>query len=293
MPFEEAKQAIVEKLRGLGMGAPAVSYRLRDWSFGRQRYWGCPIPIVHCPDCGEVPVPDDQLPVLLPEVEDYRPKGMPPLASNAEWLHVDVPALRRPRARARPTRWTRSSTRPGTSCATSTRANAEAPFDRRLIDYWCPIDHYIGGIDHATGHLLYSRFFVKVMNEMGMLGFREPFARLFHQGWVTMGGTKMSKSKGNVAGPDEVVEAYGADAVRLYILFMGPADQDMEWTDTRDRGDLAVRPAPVAGRPRGRRAGARRATQATGRSSARRTRRSSASPTTSTGGCSSTRRSRR
>ena len=132
--------------------------------------------------------------------------------------------------------------------------NDEAPFDRRLVDYWCPIDHYIGGIDHATGHLLYSRFFVKVMNEMGMLGFREPFARLFHQGWVTMGGTKMSKSKGNVAGPDEVVDAYGADAVRLYILFMGPADQDMEWTDERDRGDVAVRPPAVARRPRGRRA---------------------------------------
>jgi leucyl-tRNA synthetase len=235
LPSEEAKQAIVEKLRGLGMGAPAVSYRLRDWSFGRQRYWGCPIPIVHCPDCGEVPVPDDQLPVLLPEVEDYRPKGMPPLASNAEWLHVECPRCGGPGTREADTMDTFVDSSwyflryvdPG---------NAEAPFDRRLIDYWCPIDHYIGGIDHATGHLLYSRFFVKVMNEMGMLGFREPFARLFHQGWVTMGGTKMSKSKGNVEGPDAVVEAYGADPVRLYILFMGPADQDMEWTDSGIEG---------------------------------------------------------
>ena len=114
--------------------------------------------------------------------------------------------------------------------------NAEAPFDRRLIDYWCPIDHYIGGIDHATGHLLYSRFFVKVMNEMGMLGFREPFARVFHQGWVTLGGSKMSKTRGNVEGPDALADQYGADAVRLYILFMGPADQDMEWTPTGVEG---------------------------------------------------------
>ena len=235
LPFGEAKQAIVEKLRGQGMGAPAVSYRLRDWSFGRQRYWGCPIPIVHCPDCGGVPVPDDQLPVLLPDVEDYRPKGMPPLASNAEWLHVECPRCGGP--------GTREADTMDTFVDSSwyflryvDPHNDEAPFDRRLIDYWCPIDHYIGGIDHATGHLLYSRFFVKVMNEMGMLGFREPFARLFHQGWVTMGGTKMSKSKGNVEGPDALLDAYGADPMRLYILFMGPADQDMEWTDTGIEG---------------------------------------------------------
>jgi leucyl-tRNA synthetase len=235
IPFEEAKPAIVEKLRGLGMGAPAVGYRLRDWSFGRQRYWGCPIPIVHCPDCGEVPVPDDQLPVLLPEVEDYRPKGMPPLASNEEWLNVPCLRCGAPAQREADTMDTFVDSSWYFLRYVDPR-NDEAPFDRRLIDYWCPIDHYIGGIDHATGHLLYSRFFVKVMNEMGMLGFREPFARVFHQGWVTMGGTKMSKSKGNVEGPDAVVEAYGADPVRLYILFMGPADQDMEWTDTGIEG---------------------------------------------------------
>jgi leucyl-tRNA synthetase len=235
LPTEEGKRAIVEMLRGRGRGAPAVSYRLRDWSFGRQRYWGCPIPILYCDACGMVPVPDDQLPVELPEVEDYRPKGMPPLASNAEWLHTTCPRCGGPA--------TREADTMDTFVDSSwyflryvDPHNGRSPFDRRLIDYWCPIDHYIGGIDHATGHLLYSRFFVKVMNEMGLLGFREPFARLFHQGWVQMGGSKMSKSKGNVAGPDELVAAYGADAVRLYILFMGPADQDMEWTESGIEG---------------------------------------------------------
>jgi leucyl-tRNA synthetase len=114
--------------------------------------------------------------------------------------------------------------------------NGEAAFDRRLVDYWCPVSQYIGGIDHATGHLLYSRFFIRVMREMGLVSFGEPFARLFHQGWLQMGGSKMSKSKGNVEGPDPLVDEYGADAVRTYILFMGPADQDMEWTDTGIEG---------------------------------------------------------
>jgi leucyl-tRNA synthetase len=235
LPFEEAKKAIVEKLRADGKGASAVSYRLRDWSMSRQRYWGCPIPIVHCPTCGPVAVSDDQLPVLLPEVEDYRPKGVPPLASNKEWLNTDCPKCGGPA--------TREADTMDTFVDSSwyflryvDPHNAESPFDRRLIDYWCPISHYIGGIDHATGHLLYSRFFVKVMNELGMLGFREPFARLFHQGWLTMGGSKMSKSKGNVAGPNEIVAEYGADPTRLYILFMGPADQDMEWTDAGIEG---------------------------------------------------------
>jgi leucyl-tRNA synthetase len=193
MPFEEAKAAIVAKLKHTGRGAPAVSYRLRDWSFGRQRYWGCPIPIIHCPECGEVPVPDDELPVLLPEVEDYRPKGIPPLASNEEWLNVPCPRCGRPAQREADTMDTFVDSS-WYFLRYVDPHNDEAPFDRRLIDYWCPIDHYIGGIDHATGHLLYSRFFVKVMNEMGMLGFRP------------------------------------------YILFMGPADQDMEWTDTGIEG---------------------------------------------------------
>jgi leucyl-tRNA synthetase len=235
LPADEGKQRIVDWLAEEGKGRPAVSYRLRDWSFSRQRYWGCPIPIIHCDECGIVPVPESDLPVVLPEVEDYRPKGVPPLASNEEWLYVPCPKCGK---RAR-----READTMDTFVDSSwyflryvDPHNDRAPFDRRLVDYWCPVSQYIGGIDHATGHLLYSRFFVRVMREMGLVGFGEPFGRLFHQGWLQMGGSKMSKSRGNVTGPDDLVDEYGADAVRTYILFMGPADQDMEWTDTGIEG---------------------------------------------------------
>jgi leucyl-tRNA synthetase len=226
----EGARAIVEWLGEQGHGRPAVSYRLRDWGFSRQRYWGCPIPIVYCEDDGIVPVPDDQLPVLLPEVEDYRPKGKPPLASNEEWLNVACPKCGGPARREADTMDTfvDSSWYFLRYCDPH---DDEAAFDRAIVDYWMPVDQYIGGIDHATGHLLYSRFFVKVLNDLGLVGFREPFARLFHQGWVRLGGSKMSKSRGNVTAPDQLAAMYGADATRLYILFMGPADQDMEWTE--------------------------------------------------------------
>jgi leucyl-tRNA synthetase len=226
----EGAARIVAWLGEQGRGRPAVSYRLRDWGFSRQRYWGCPIPIVYCDEDGIVPVPEDELPVLLPEVEDYRPKGKPPLASNEEWLNVPCPKCGRPARREADTMDTfvDSSWYFLRYCDPH---NDEAAFDQEIVDYWMPVDQYIGGIDHATGHLLYSRFFVKVMNDLGLVGFREPFARLFHQGWVRLGGSKMSKSRGNVTAPDQLAEKYGADAVRLYILFMGPADQDMEWSE--------------------------------------------------------------
>jgi leucyl-tRNA synthetase len=235
MPADEAKDAIVEALREEGRGAPAVSYRLRDWSFSRQRYWGAPIPIVYCDDCGIVPVPDDELPVLLPDVEDYQPKGKAPLASNEEWIRVPCPRCGKEGRREADTMDTFVDSSWYFLRYVDSH-NDQAPFDRRLVDYWLPVSLYIGGVDHLTGHLLYSRFFVKAMNDMDMVGFREPFARLFHQGWLQMGGAKMSKTRGNVTGPDELVEQYGADAVRLYILFMGPADQDMEWTESGIEG---------------------------------------------------------
>jgi leucyl-tRNA synthetase len=235
MEWQEAKRAITDWLSGLGRGKPSINYRLRDWSFSRQRYWGCPIPIIYCDGCGLVPVPEDELPVLLPDIENYQPKGVAPLASNAEWINVPCPKCGGAGRREAETMDTfvDSSWYFLRYCDPH---NADAPFERRLVDYWMPIDQYIGGIDHAKGHLLYSRFFVKAMNDFGMVGFREPFQRLFHQGWVTQGGSKMSKSKGNVTGPDAVLDMFGADAARLAILFLGPADQTMEWTDDLAEG---------------------------------------------------------
>jgi leucyl-tRNA synthetase len=228
LPWREGIDAIVAWLSEQGRGKAAISYHLRDWSFSRQRYWGCPIPIVYCEDDGPVAVPESDLPVLLPEIENYRPKGEPPLAQATEWINVPCPRCGKPARREADTMDTFVDSSWYFLRYTDPHDD-QAPFDRRIADYWMPIDQYIGGIDHAKGHLLYSRFFVKALNDLGLLGFREPFQRLFHQGWVKLDGKRMSKSKEGVK-PDDLIDLFGADPVRIYILFQGPADQDIDWT---------------------------------------------------------------
>jgi leucyl-tRNA synthetase len=235
MPHEEGAQAIVEWLGGHGRGRPAVSFRLRDWGFSRQRYWGAPIPIVYCDDCGLVPVPEAELPVLLPEVEDYKPKGIPPLAQAEDWVRVPCPRCGKEGRREVETMDTfvDSSWYFLRYCDPH---NDHAVFDVDITNYWMPVDHYTGGVDHATVHLIYARYFQKVLNELGLSAHREPFKRFFGNGFVTQGGSKISKRKGASQTPDDLVAEYGADPSRLAILFIGPADQDMEWTESGVEG---------------------------------------------------------
>ena len=234
---DEAKAAAAAWLAERELGEATVGYRLRDWLISRQRYWGVPIPVIHCPDCGPVAVPDDQLPVLLPDVEDYAPKGQSPLATNPEFLATTCPACGGPARRETDTMDTFVDSSWYYLRYTAPHLSS-APFERALADYWLPVDQYIGGVEHAVLHLLYARFFTKVLNDLGLVGFREPFARLFTQGMIYRDGAKMSKSKGNVVSPDEIVDRYGADTLRLYVLFMGPAADDIEWSD---RGVVGAR----------------------------------------------------
>ncbi|HEV3046223.1 MAG TPA: leucine--tRNA ligase [Solirubrobacteraceae bacterium] len=230
MPNREALAAIVAWLDREGKGHASVNYRLRDWLVSRQRYWGAPIPIVHCEGCGMVPVPEEQLPVELPEIEDYTPKGRSPLAAAEDWVNVKCPACG---GRAR-----RETDTMDTFVDSSwyymrycDARNERAAWDQGALRQWMPVDQYIGGVEHAILHLMYARFFTKALADLGQLDFQEPFQALFTQGMVTKDGSKMSKSKGNVVSPAAIVERVGADTARCYILFVGPPDQDADWSD--------------------------------------------------------------
>jgi leucyl-tRNA synthetase len=235
MQSREALEAIVDWLDREGRGHRSISYRLRDWLLSRQRYWGCPIPIVHCDGCGLVPVPDDQLPVILPDVDDYKPKGRSPLAAAAEWVNTTCPKCGGPALRETDTMDTFVDSA-WYFLRYCDAGNDEAPFDPAVLARWMPVDQYIGGVEHAILHLMYARFFVKALADMGYMSVQEPFERLFTQGMITREGAKMSKSKGNVISPTPYVERYGADTARCYTLFIGPPDQDADWSDSGVEG---------------------------------------------------------
>ena len=227
-----ARKAITEWLEKKGCGRPAVSYKLRDWVFSRQRYWGEPIPLVYCRKCGITPVPEDELPVELPFIESYEPTGTgeSPLAAISEWVKT-----RCPRCGGKARRETDTMPNWAGSCWYFLRfvdpKNKKAPFSKKLVDYWLPVDWYLGGAEHAVLHLLYARFWVKVLHNLGLLSFSEPFYRLRSVGMVLAAdGRKMSKSLGNVINPDDVVQNFGADTLRVYEMFMGPFNQTINWS---------------------------------------------------------------
>ena len=226
---KEAPAMIEEK----GFGKKTVNYKLRDWVFSRQRYWGEPIPIVHCPHCGAVPVPEDQLPLTLPEVESYQPTGTgeSPLAAIDEWVNTTCPVCGAPARRETNTmpQWAGSS---WYFLRYVDSKNNKELVSKEKADKYLPVDMYIGGVEHAVLHLLYSRFYTKFLYDIGAIDFDEPFTKLFNQGMITgKNGIKMSKSKGNVVSPDDLVRDYGCDSLRLYELFVGPPELDAEWDD--------------------------------------------------------------
>ena len=220
-----------------GCGRRRTHYRLRDWLVSRQRYWGTPIPMVHCGDCGVVPVPEEELPVLLPEDVDFRPRGdgKSPLAGVKSFVQVNCPKCGKKAARDTDTMDTFVDSS-WYFLRYVSPADEHQPFDKAMVNKWLPVDQYVGGVEHAILHLMYARFFTKFLNRLGLLSFSEPFQRLFTQGMIYKDGVKMSKSKGNVVSPDPIIEYFGADTMRLYILFAGPPERDTEWRDDSVEG---------------------------------------------------------
>ncbi|HEY2217426.1 MAG TPA: leucine--tRNA ligase, partial [Solirubrobacteraceae bacterium] len=235
MANRDALSEIVHWLDVEGKGHASVNYKLRDWLISRQRYWGAPIPIVNCPTCGAVPVPDDQLPVELPDIDDYTPKGRSPLAAADDWVNTSCPSCDGPALRETDTMDTfvDSSWYFLRYCDPH---NHTAAWDPEALREWMPVDQYIGGVEHAILHLMYARFFCKALADLGHLDFQEPFHALFTQGMVTKDGAKMSKSRGNVVSPASIVDRVGADTARCYTLFVGPPDQDADWSDSGVEG---------------------------------------------------------
>ena len=236
---DEAITAINKQLEADGLGKSARNYRLRDWLVSRQRYWGTPIPIVHCDKCGEVAVPDSELPLLLPDAKglDLKPKGQSPLAAATEWVNTKCPKCAGPAMRDTDTMDTFvDSSWYYLRYPSST--NATEPFNRAEIDTWLPVDQYVGGVTHAILHLLYSRFFTKVLYDMKMLDFTEPFTRLLNQGMVVMDGSAMSKSRGNLVRLSDELENHGVDAIRLSMVFSGPPEDDVDWADVSPSGSV-------------------------------------------------------
>ncbi|MGH8913856.1 MAG: leucine--tRNA ligase, partial [Acidimicrobiia bacterium] len=227
---ERAKERMIAWLKEKEVGQGTVQYRLRDWLISRQRYWGCPIPMLECPECGLVPVPRDQLPVELPEVDDYSPRGRSPLAAVDEFVNTTCPRCGGPARRETDTMDTFVDSSWYFFRYTDPH-NDQAIFDTDKAAYWMPVDQYIGGVEHAILHLLYARFVTKFLNDIGLSPVSEPFTRMFTQGMLVKDGAKMSKSKGNVVPPDEYYREYGADALRLFELFVGPPTDDAVWND--------------------------------------------------------------
>jgi len=227
---EEAKKRIAEYMERNKIGKRTVNYKLRDWLISRQRYWGAPIPIVYCSHCGEVPVKEDDLPVLLPEAVEFLPTGQSPLAYAEEFINTTCPKCGRQAKRETDTMDTFVDSSWYFLRYISPRED-KVPFNKEDVNFWLPVDQYIGGVEHAILHLMYARFINKFLYSLGLINFVEPFDSLFTQGMITKDGAKMSKSKGNVVSPDYIIEKYGADTMRLYILFMGPPHKEAEWQD--------------------------------------------------------------